>query len=151
MIRIHAAGHNGKYHNKTGHFYPMHPEKFIGQYTPIFKSMLEYKLMMYLDRSPAIVKWSYEKFPVTYIDQSSNPPKQRKYWIDFIVIAKAGNHLKTIWIEVKSKRETHKPKETANMNEQKTWVKNCCKWAAAKKLATSKGYDFKIITEEQLD
>ena len=32
-----------------------------------------------------------------------------------------------------------------------TWITNSCKWSAAKEIAKSKGFEFHIITEEQLN
>ena len=39
MVRINKKNHRGKYNNaKTGTYIPIHPEKYRGDYRPIFKS-----------------------------------------------------------------------------------------------------------------
>jgi len=59
-------------------------------------------------------------------------------------------------LEVKSKRETLPPTRSKNkkprnqMLEEATWIKNQCKWKTARAYAKEKGYEFIIITEDQL-
>lgn len=47
-------------------------------------------MMQYLDKNPAIVKWNYESKVIKYFDKTSNPPKPRRYFIDFTAIVKSG-------------------------------------------------------------
>lgn len=86
MVRINKnPNQRGKYSNAlVGRYIPIHKEKYIGQYDPIFKSNLERKMMLFLDKSPNVISWSYEKFSIKYIDKSSKPEKLRNYYIDFI-------------------------------------------------------------------
>jgi len=146
---------NGKYRSISGVYHPLNPSKYSGEKDPRFKSLLEYRLMCYLDKSQAIISWSYEKLVVKYKDASS-AGKVRKYYIDFVAAIKQGENVKRVWIEVKSKRETIAPVKTKRKKprnmilEQKTWLKNQSKWKTAEKLAKSKGCEFIIITEEQL-
>lgn len=131
-----------------GLFKPIHPEKYNGNLSElIFKSGLEQKMMRYLDRSPNILRWSYERLTVKYMDMTSDPPRVRNYYIDFVAHTKNG---KQIWIEVKSSDEVKEPKKEKRI-EYKTWVKNQCKWKSARLLAESKGCQFKIITEQELN
>ncbi len=147
---------NGKYRSISGLYIPLNPSKYLGNKQPKFKSLLEYRLMCYLDKSPAVISWSYEKLVIPYIDKSS-AGKQRKYYIDFVAAIRVNDKkLTRVWIEVKSKRETIPPvkskrKKPRNMIlEQQTWVKNNCKWDTARRMAKAKGYEFIIITEDQL-
>lgn len=140
---------NGKYNSKVGHYIPLHPEKYKGSAGLMYKSDLERLMMLYLDKNPNVVSWTYEPFSIKYNDASSGG-KQRKYYIDFAAVIKSGNFLKTVWIEVKSKRETHEPKNKNNIREMQTWVKNQSKWAAAIKSAKERGHEFMVITEDQL-
>lgn len=143
---------NGKYSNaKTGYYFPLNPEKYIAENkTIIFKSTLEQRLMLYLDKNPAVISWAYEKFPIKYIDKSSYPEKVRRYYIDFIAKIKSGNTIKTVWIEVKSQKEVDRPKNKNNIKDNLLWLKNQCKWQAAKLLAKQYNAEFVIITEKQL-
>ena len=149
MIRTtHQPGHNGKYHAKSGYYYPLHPEKYAAENkTIIYKSSLEQRFMLYLDKNDAIRWWKYEPFPIKYFDVTTN--KVRKYYIDFIVAIK-GNPDRIIYCEIKSKKETLKPKNPNNINENMTYLKNMSKWKYAKMYCKEKGYDFMVITEDQL-
>ena len=104
--------------------------------------------MAYLDKNPMIMQWGYEPANVKYFDKSSG--KVRRYYIDFIAIANVGHAKKTIWIEVKTREETLPPKNKKNLKAMSTYLTNTCKWEAAKLMAASKGYQFAILTEEQL-
>lgn len=104
--------------------------------------------MVYLDKNPNIVKWNYENQTIKYFDKVTN--KVRRYFIDFVAVAKAGNVYKTIWIEVKSERETKPPRNKSDTKAMATYLTNTCKWESATQLAKSKGYEFHVITEAQL-
>src|SRR5574344_2593209 len=123
MIPVHS--HKGKYSNSvSGAYYPIHPEKFKGCSLPIYKSRLELRAMMYLDKNPSIISWSYEPKPIRYLDKSCNPPAVRRYFVDFIATAKVNSMLtKTIWIEVKCKEETLPPKNRNNIENCKIYLK----------------------------
>jgi len=128
----------------------LHPEKFTGAETPIYKSELERLFMRYADSNPAIVSWGYEKAVIKYLDQSTNPAKVRRYYIDFVCKVRVGPAFKTVWVEIKSSCETRKPGKNANPKTILTWIKNTCKWQCARQLAKSKGYEFHILTEKEL-
>jgi hypothetical protein len=144
-----APGHNGKYNNKCGVYTPIHREKYLGQYNPIFKSLLEYRMMRYLDESSSIEKWVYEPGGISYLDESTD--KKRHYYIDFMAVVKPkeGNE-KTVWIEVKSEKETKPPKNPKNLRDLALWVKNQSKWKAAREMAARRGAEFLVVTEKLL-
>ena len=104
--------------------------------------------MAYLDKNSQIVSWGYESSAVKYFDKVSN--KVRRYYIDFVAVAQVGSLRKTIWIEVKTKQETLPPKNKKDLKSMATYLTNQCKWQSARALAQSKGYQFVILTEEQL-
>jgi len=131
MVQVHS-GKRGKYSNAaTGKFFPMHPEKYSGSQIPVYKSGLEHRMMMYLDKSPAIVSWNYEPKPIRYIDRTCFPPKVRRYFIDFQAVVKSGPTTKIVWLEVKPTCEAQKPKNPKNVNANILWIRNNCKWQAA--------------------
>lgn len=151
MIQIHS-GKRGKYNNAaTGKFFPLYPEKYQGHTIPIYKSALELRMMQYLDKNPAVIKWSYETKIIKYLDKSVNPPKLSRYFIDFIAVIKCGLIQKTVWLEVKPYCESIAPKNKKNINAQLLWLKNQSKWQAAQQLAKLSGSEFHIITEKQLN
>lgn len=145
--------HRGKYNSaKTGKYFVLNKEKYTGNCTPIYKSELEHKMMIYLDKSPHIISWSYEGLSIKYLDTSSKPERVRNYHIDFVAYAKTKNGIKKLWIEVKDSRETQDKKPNPkNIMECKTWLKNRCKWKQAEITARQNNAEFKIITEKELD
>ena len=152
MVHIANTNNRGKYNNAaTGIFIPQHPEKYIGKEKPQYKSALELKFMMYVDRNPAIVSWGYEGTTIKYFDRARG--RVRRYFIDFTMVIKAGPIRKTVWVEIKPDSETHPPsgRSRNDPKAQMTWMTNQSKWEAAKSLAKSKGYEFHVITEKQLN
>ena len=152
MIRVNKnPGSRGKYGNaKSGIFIPKHPEKICCPGPLEYKSNLEYLFCRYADDNPAIVSWGYENAVVKYLDQSTNPAKVRRYYIDFVCKVRVGSGFKTVWVEIKNSCETRKPGKNASPKTILTWIKNTCKWQCAKQLAKSKGYEFHVLTEKEL-
>ena len=149
MVKINKQGCRGKYGNaKTGIFKPQNREKYLSFETPIYKSKLELLFMRYLDKSQNVKWWKYEPNHILYMDHSTNPPQKRKYFIDFI-FATNTNPEQIYWVEIKPYSESVPPK-TKNPRDLKIWIKNQCKWKAAKILAESKGIKFKVLTEKEL-
>lgn len=147
-VQVHI-GRRGKYDNaKCGQYHPLNPEKYTGKYPLIYKSDLERRLMLYLDKNSSILSWEYEPKAMYYFDKVTQ--KKRRYYIDFKAVAKVGQFQKNIWIEVKNSCETVCPKNKKNTEAMKTWITNNCKWEAARILAKSKNCEFHIITEKEL-
>lgn len=151
------AVQGGKYHNKIGILTLQHPEKCGGKTHFQFKSNLERAMMAYLDKSDGVISWNYEPKSIPYIDITQADPKsgklgkQRKYYIDFVAtIKESSGFLRTVWIEVKSSRETTAPSKTSSDEDKKTWIRNNCKWNAAKQLCESKGIKFLVISDKEL-
>ena len=146
---------SGKYSSAKGTFYPLHKEKFQGESDPKFKSRLEQKMMVWLDKSPHVLKWNYERVIIPYIDKTRGN-STHNYYMDFKTVLNTKNGPKTFIIEVKSHKETippmaskRKKKETYKM-EVETWIRNQCKWDAASRSARARGWEFKIFTEKEL-
>ncbi len=131
-----------------GKFRPQNPKKYKGDYTKIiYRSGWELKFMNYLDRQPDVISWSSEEVIIPYKSPIDN--KFHRYYPDFWVKTLKGESL----IEIKPKRQTLPPKENPKhrrryLKEVKTWGINSAKFAAAEQFCKSKGWEWRIITDD---
>lgn len=143
---------------KTYHHYlmtPRNPKKYVGTYPITCRSSWEFKFAKWCDSNDRVVEWSSESVIVPYISPLDN--KQHKYFVDnHIKYMKKDGTIARYLIEIKPKRQTVPPvdskrkRKTSLLYEQATWAVNTAKWAAAKAFAKSKGYEFIILTEDEL-
>jgi hypothetical protein len=138
-----------------GKFTPKNPNKYRGDSTNvIFRSLWELKVMKQLDENPSILEWSSEEVVVPYYDPSTM--RRRRYFPDFLVKAKkTDGTIQTMMLEVKPKAQTIEPKVQKRktkkyITEVTTWVTNQSKWEAAKEYCIDRGWEFKLITEDNL-
>ena len=138
-----------------GYFTPTQPTKYMGNPTKIvYRSLWERRFMKYCDLSETVVRWGSEEVVIPYISPIDRKP--HRYYVDFIVDMKTTDGgIKTMLIEVKPKkqcREPKKPKRTSRsyINEVHTWVVNGAKWKAATAAAVQRGWEFKVLTEDDL-
>lgn len=132
-----------------------HPEKYIGNATNIvFRSLLEYKYMQWLDTSPSVVRWASEELPIPYL--SPLDKQIHRYFVDFYVELKGSDQeIKQFLVEIKPESQTRQPKKPANpkkryFREYSTWLVNKAKWEAATKLCEEHNWQFKIITDKDI-
>ena len=131
-----------------GKFRPQNPKKYKGDYTKIiYRSGWELKFMNYLDRQPDVISWSSEEVIIPYKSPIDN--KFHRYYPDFWVKTLKGESL----IEIKPKRQTLPPKENPKhrrryLKEVKTWGINSAKFAAAEQYSRTKGWEWRIITDD---
>ena len=131
-----------------GKFRPQNPKKYKGDYTKIiYRSGWELKFMNYLDRQPEVISWSSEEIIIPYKSPIDN--RFHRYYPDFWVKTLKGESL----IEIKPKRQTQPPKENPKhrrryLKEVKTWGINSAKFAAAEQFCKSKGWEWRIITDD---
>lgn len=145
--------HQGFY---QGIFEPTHPEKYKGKSVIYFRSSWELKFMRFMDLNSSILEWSSESLSITYLNPITGRPS--RYYPDFLIkyIDKTGEYHFEL-IEIKPFRETKIPsnhgnkKKTTLLREAKTWKINEAKWEAARKFCDSRGIDFRIITENELN
>jgi hypothetical protein len=138
-----------------GKFSPSNPEKYKGDPTNvIFRSLWERKVMVYLDQNPNVIEWSSEEIIIPYISPIDN--KRHRYYPDFLIkVKRSDGSLKTILIEVKPKYQTTEPKVQKRktrryLTEVMTWGVNQSKWRYAKEYCIDRGWEFKILTEDEI-
>jgi hypothetical protein len=142
-----------KYHQ--GRFNPQNPQKYKGDpKNIIYRSSWELHFMRYCDRKENIIEWGSEEFFILYYDPTTN--KVRRYFPDFFMkIKESEGGIKRYVIEIKPKRQTKPPvpgkKKTKTLiNEAMTYEKNVAKWKATKEWCLDHGFEFKILTEDDL-
>lgn len=136
------------------------PDKYAGDPRKcIFRSLWERKLCKYFDFHPDVLEWCIEPFPIKYLSPVDG--RKHNYWIDFIVKfrTKSGK-TRTMLIEVKPKKQTKQPEKKLTpktkcptqqfIREATTYAINKSKWTAAEALAKSRGWEFKIMTEDDI-
>lgn len=134
-------------------------EKLIGNDIKIIcRSSWEHRMCSFLDLKEDVLKWGYEILTIEYF--SPIDKKMHRYYPDFYAEMKEKNNIiKKYIIEVKPDNQTIPPKQPKNNNKKATkryiyeayeYVRNQCKWEAAKKFCEKKGYEFKIITENEI-
>jgi len=142
------------YHKRR--YKPIFPEKYEGDPTNIvMRSSWETKFALWCDKNPSVVKWSSEETIIPYRCQTDN--KIHRYFVDFrIKVKQTDGTLKTYIIEIKPDAQTRPPefpgKKTRKfMTEAFTFIKNQSKWKAAEQWCLDRGYEFKILTERELN
>lgn len=146
---------------KQGLYKPMNPEKCLNKTPPEFRSGLERKLMLVLDKNPNVIKWSSEKVIIPYVhplkSAKSGQNEYARYFVDFYMKLKMGEGYKEFLVEVKPDSQTKKPschgnkKQSTIVYENSMWAINQSKWQAAKKYCEKKNLQFIIITEKNID
>jgi hypothetical protein len=141
--------YKGKYKLKN-------PKKYKGDPTNvIWRSLWERKYMKYLDTSEHILEWSSEEIFLWYKSPIDN--RLHRYFPDFFVKEMTSDgSIKKYLVEIKPKKQTILPKEPKRKTkgyiyEVMEYAKNQSKWEVAKEWCEDRGYQFKILTEEDLN
>jgi hypothetical protein len=111
--------------------------------------------MNWLDTRDHIISWQSEEKCLWYSDPVSQ--KKRRYFPDFIIKYKNKDGVvMTEMIEIKPKKQVIGPalnpkrKTKSWLYEVKTYATNQAKWKAAKSICEDRGWNFRIVTEDEL-
>lgn len=134
-------------------FEPKNPQKYLGNSKNIVcRSNWERKFCKYLDENENVLRWSSEEIKIPYL--STIDRQLHHYYPDFVFEAKKEQLVETFMVEIKPKKQTKQPTPRKNkrayLNECITYETNMCKWKAAQTFCEEKGWNFKILTEENL-
>ena len=139
-----------------GKYKPSYPNKYSGNPSNIiYRSLWERKYMKYLDTNENILLWSSEEFFIPY--RSPIDGRIHKYFPDFMVKEQTSSgKIINYVVEIKPKKQCRAPKKPNNITkgyifEAKEYAKNQSKWAVAKEWCADRGYEFRILTEEDLN
>tara|TARA_R100000315_G_C5235526_1_gene147399 strand:- start:1860 stop:2294 length:435 start_codon:yes stop_codon:yes gene_type:complete len=134
---------------------PQNKSKYIGDPTKIVcRSLWERRVCKYLDENINVIRWGSEEIAIPYY--SPVDKKMHRYYPDFIAeIKSSDNSVKTYVIEVKPKKQTKAPekkkkKTKSYIRECMTFAVNEAKWKSANKVCVNKGWDFIILTEDDI-
>lgn len=138
-----------------GVFKPKNPSKYRGDPTNIiYRSRWELYFMRYLDSEKGVLEWASEELIIPY--RSPIDGRVHRYFPDFWVkkINRDGK-TDTVVVEIKPHKETVEPTAQKKLTkkylyEVKTWGVNSSKWTAANKYCKERGWDFVILTENEL-
>lgn len=156
---------------KQGLYIPKNIDKLIklndkgGIY---YRSGLEEKMMIYLDRNEKIVKWGAEciKIPYTKTEWKNSDSELKttyhNYYPDFYYeLIKEDGSISKVVAEVKPHSQTIEPtlkhinptaKQLRNFEyDIKEWNRNLSKWTEMINFCEKKGMEFIIITEKYLN
>jgi hypothetical protein len=138
-----------------GKYSPKFPKKYKGDPTNIvYRSLWERTFMVYCDTNDNVLEWFSEEIAVPYRSPIDN--KIHRYFPDFYIKVKESNgQIKKYIIEIKPKKQTVEPqvqkrKTKGYIYEVYEYAKNQAKWEAAKEWCADKGYEFKVLTEDDL-
>ena len=138
-----------------GKYQPSFPKKYKGDPTNIvYRSLWERTFMKYCDTNENILEWFSEEIAVPYRSPIDN--KIHRYFPDFYIKVKESNgSIKKYIIEIKPKKQTVEPipqkrKTKGYIYKVYEYAKNQAKWKAAEEWCADRGYEFKILTEDNL-
>ena len=138
-----------------GKYKPRFPKKYKGNPTKIiYRSSWELKFMRYCDSNQNILEWGSEEFCLPYKSPLDN--RIHRYFPDFYIkVRESTGIIKKMIIEVKPKRQCMEPKKPKRKTrgyiyEVREYVKNQAKWKAAEEYCIDRGFEFKILTENEL-
>ena len=139
-----------------GKYYPSFPRKYKGDPTNIiYRSLWERKFMVYRDKNAKILEWGSEEIALPYI--SPHDSRVHRYFPDFYIkVQENTGKIKRYLIEVKPLKQTTKPKKPKRqtkgyIREAFEYARNQAKWKAAREYCADRMWEFKVITEKELD
>ena len=139
-----------------GKYYPSFPRKYKGDPTNIiYRSLWERKFMVYCDKNAKILEWGSEEIALPNI--SPHDSRVHRYFPDFYIkVQENTGKIKRYLIEVKPLKQTTKPKKPKRqtkgyIREAFEYARNQAKWKAAREYCADRMWEFKVITEKELD
>jgi hypothetical protein len=148
-----SISHVGKSNWRKSVYVPINPNKYKGGQQIITRSTWEYRFCRFLDLNESVIEWMSEQPLIPY--QNPNTGTVWNYHPDFTIRIKTQDGVKTQMIEIKPKKQTRPPitegkRKKTVIYEALAWRLNTAKWAAAKSYCDQHGWEFKILTEDDI-
>ena len=126
-----------------------HPEKYVGNKMPTYRSSWEWSFMNFCDNNDSVVKWASEAIQIPYIDPLTE--KHTVYVPDFFIqyVDKNGR-MQLELIEIKPASQTVLERVGKSVHNQSQFIKNQAKWAAAGNWCKQQGLKFRILNENDI-
>lgn len=139
-------------HFVQGHYVPKNPDKYVGDITKIrYMSSWELRVHQFFDNNSNVILWGSETVIIPYLKPTTG--KIHRYFVDYWVQFRDKNgNIRTELIEVKPLAQTKSPRKNHKhaLYEQLTYAINVAKWTAASQYAKSKGWTFRLVTENSI-
>lgn len=132
-----------------GIYTPKHPEKYIGNHQPRYRSGWELTFMTFCDTNRNVLYWASEALRVPYKHPLTGKPTI--YIPDFFVVYqnKHGQKIAEV-VEIKPKKQSIIESKVSNAKDRIVVAINHAKWASAMAYCKAQGYTFRVITEDDL-
>jgi hypothetical protein len=132
-----------------GIYTPKHPEKYIGNHQPKYRSGWELTFMTFCDTNKNVLYWASEALRIPYKHPMTGKPTI--YIPDFFVVYqnKHGQKIAEV-VEIKPKKQSIIESKVSNAKDRIVVAINHAKWASAMAYCKAQGYTFRVITEDDL-
>ena len=140
---------------RQGVYNPINKSKYVALRTPVYRSSWELKFFQWCDNNPNVLEWTSESIAIPYISPLDN--RVHRYFADNKVVLREGDKITKYLVEIKPKKQTKPPivknsrkKQSTILYEKSMYIVNQAKWDAARQWCKKQGYQFLIVTEDDL-
>lgn len=132
-----------------GFYTPKNPNKYIGKHSPKYRSGWELTFMTFCDTNKNVLYWASESLRIPYKHPLTG--KVTTYVPDFFVVYenRYGKKLAEV-VEIKPKKQSLLESKVSSAKDRVVVAINHAKWAAAMAYCKTQGYNFRVITEDDL-
>jgi len=133
-----------------GHYTPTHPEKYVGNVKPKYRSSWELAFFRFCDNHPSVLQWASEAVQIPYRNPFSG--KQTVYVPDvFVMFQDKNGKQRAELIEIKPSSQTMiQEGRKVSEKDRATIAINHAKWKAAAQWCRFKNITFRVVTERDL-
>jgi len=132
-----------------GIYTPKHPEKYIGNHKPRYRSGWELTFMTFCDTNNNVLYWASESMKIPYKHPLTGKPTI--YVPDFFVVYENKFSKKVAEVvEIKPKKQSIIESKVASAKDRLVVAINHAKWQAAVQYCKAQGFGFRVITEDDL-